>query len=183
MDPIDLLMDEHRLILSALDALDGYARRLRRNEPVERGDLARFVSFIRDFADARHHGKEEDILFATMVEQGFPREAGPIAVMLAEHEENRALTRAMAAGIERDGAWNEAERRRVAEAASAYADLLRGHISKEDNVLYPMARANLGAAAYAKIGDACAAFERERAGSGGAVRAEVEALRVRYART
>ena len=90
MDPIDLLMDEHRLILSALDALDGYARRLRRNEPVERGELARFVSFIRDFADARHHGKEEDILFATMVEQGFPREAGPVAAVLAEHEETRA---------------------------------------------------------------------------------------------
>lgn len=182
MDPIDLLTAEHQLILSALDALDGYARRVRRNEPVERGDLARFVSFVRGFADGRHHGKEEEILFAAMVEQGFPRDAGPIAVMLAEHEENRALTRAMADAIERDGAWSDAERRRLAEAALAYADLLRRHIWKEDNVLYPMARTNLDPAAYAQVGDACAAFERGREEEGAAARATIEELRNRYAR-
>ncbi|MBK9032944.1 MAG: tetratricopeptide repeat protein [Myxococcales bacterium] len=33
----------------------------------------------------RHHGKEEDLLFEAMVEHGFSREQGPLAVMLHEH--------------------------------------------------------------------------------------------------
>ncbi len=42
------------------------------------------VQFPCTFADRCHHGKEENLLFKTMVDRGFPREAGAIAVMLLE---------------------------------------------------------------------------------------------------
>ncbi|MGD0266766.1 MAG: hemerythrin domain-containing protein, partial [Candidatus Methylomirabilota bacterium] len=38
-----------------------------------------------------HHGKEENLLFKTMVDRGFPRQGGPIAVMLHEHETGRSF--------------------------------------------------------------------------------------------
>ena len=107
MDPIALLTEEHRLILSALDALEGYAAALQAGRPVPAGDLDLFVDFIRNFADRRHHGKEEDILFETMVASGFPRESGPIAVMLMEHDQNRGLTAEMAARAGRESEWTE----------------------------------------------------------------------------
>ena len=37
----------------------------------------------------------------SMVKAGFPRESGPIGVMLAEHEQGRQYTRAMRAAAER----------------------------------------------------------------------------------
>lgn len=162
MDPIALLTDEHRLIRHALDALEHYADALTLGRDVVPGDLERFVTFIRVFADERHHGKEENILFDTMVEQGFPREGGPIAVMLAEHDQNRVLTRAMAEGIGREAQWSDAERTKVANAARAYVELLRQHIWKEDNVLYPMAANHLQPGAFEHVAAECERFERSR---------------------
>src|SRR5512132_3975875 len=95
MDAIETLMTEHRLIERALDALVAFADEVRRKSSDEREELGRFVTFIREFADAHHHGKEEDILFAAMVQAGFPKHGGPIAVMLMEHDQGRALVRAL----------------------------------------------------------------------------------------
>jgi len=87
-----MLMEEHRLIEKALDAMDaGVATLGSRSESDDKAELARFVSFIRGFAHAYHHSKEEDILFVAMVDHGFPREAGPIAVVLHEHDVGRSL--------------------------------------------------------------------------------------------
>ena len=69
MDAIELLMQEHQLILRAIDALDGFAGKVQGGLE-DRQELAAFVRFIREFADARHHGKEEDILFTAMVAAG-----------------------------------------------------------------------------------------------------------------
>ncbi len=86
MDAIETLMNEHRTIEQVLDAMVGFAEEARRRGATEKEELARFVGFVREFADACHHGKEEDILFAAMVAGGFPRNGGPIAVMLHEHD-------------------------------------------------------------------------------------------------
>ncbi len=161
-DPIQMLMTEHQLILAALDALEGFATALDQGRAPQPGDLGRFVDFIRLFADGRHHGKEEQILFDTMVDYGFPREGGPIAVMLADHEQNRGFTAIMAEGVGREAEWSAHDRTRIAAAAHAYVDLLRGHIWKEDNILYPMAANHLPEAAYSDIANACAAFEERQ---------------------
>ncbi len=180
-DPIQMLMTEHQLILKALDALEGFATALDRGTDPQPGDLGRFVDFIRRFADARHHGKEEEILFDTMVACGFPREGGPIAVMFAEHEQNRAFTAIMAEGVGREAEWTAHDRTRVAAASHAYVELLRGHIWKEDNILYPMAANHLPETAYSDVASACAAFEeRQEATSLEGWTATVAELAARY---
>ncbi|RMD80985.1 MAG: hemerythrin [Candidatus Dadabacteria bacterium] len=159
MDPIETLMDEHRRIEKALDALDVYAERLQAGAQAPLDDLAGFVRFIREFADRTHHGKEEDILFEAMVAAGFPKEAGPIAVMLAEHDEGRSYVAELAAAVEA-GTIETNDRARLAGAARGYTSLLRDHIQKEDNVLYPMARARLSSEAYAEVTRRCQEYER-----------------------
>jgi hemerythrin-like domain-containing protein len=97
------------------------------------------VDFIRLFADACHHGQEEDLLFPELEARGMPRHAGPLAVMLREHEIGRSYARAMASSL--SGArGGEAEAREVlVNAANGYIQLIRAHIGKEDNVLFKMA--------------------------------------------
>lgn len=71
MDPFATLNDEHRLIERVISALLSYASRI--DHGADPADLGRFVgSLISGFADARHHGKEEDILFEAMIAAGFP---------------------------------------------------------------------------------------------------------------
>src|SRR5512138_1468732 len=96
MDAIETLMSEHRTIERGIDALAAFADEARRQSTDDKQELARFVEFIRQFADARHHGKEEDILFKAMVEAGFPSQGGPIAVMLQEHDVGRAFVKRLA---------------------------------------------------------------------------------------
>lgn len=166
MDAISLLMEEHQLILRVLNALDAFASEVARGAE-DKAELGRFVRFIREFADARHHGKEEDILFEAMVAAGFPRESGPIAVMLMDHQAGRARLAAMAEKAGQPGPWTDRDRAVVADAARGYAELLRGHIMKEDRILYPMAQQRLHEEALEKVHRDCAAFEETQVAAGG----------------
>jgi hemerythrin-like domain-containing protein len=166
MDAIETLMSEHRLIEQVLDALVGFSEETGRRGTTEKEELSRFVTFLREFADACHHGKEEDVLFAAMVDHGFPREGGPIAVMLHEHTQGRALIRALDQKSKQEGEWSGEDRRQIAEASSGYAHLLRGHIHKEDAILYPMAEQHLPPEAMERVAADCDRFEAERTGSG-----------------
>lgn len=158
MDPIQLLMDEHRVIEHALEALDLYASRLLGGS-ADPADLGRFVEFIRLYSDGLHHRKEEDMLFTALVENGFPRDGGPIAVMLMEHDEGRRLVGLMAAVAGLVAPLSADDRNTVAGAASGFTTLLRQHIFKEDNILYPMARTHLPNQAMEGLAAAFVQFE------------------------
>ncbi len=166
MDPIETLMNEHRLIERGIDALLAFADEVRRKETDEKEELGRFVTFIREFADGCHHGKEENILFATMVEAGFPSHGGPIAVMLMEHTEGRGYVQALAELQLQETPWSPEDRQRLADAAYGYGDLLRQHIHKEDAILYPMAEQRLPPHLLERIADECERFEAHKASSG-----------------
>ena len=166
MDAIETLMNEHRLIERALDALVSFADEVRRKTTDDKEELGRFVTFIREFADACHHGKEEAILFAAMVEAGFPRNGGPIAVMLFEHDQGRALVRKLAALAQQESPWSADDRQRVAEAAYGFSQLLHSHIHKEDAILYPMAEQRLPPDVLERVSADCERYEQEKTGSG-----------------
>ncbi len=165
MDAVETLMNEHRTIERVLDALVGFAEDAVRRGATDKEELARFVTFVREFADACHHGKEEDILFAAMVDAGFPRNGGPIAVMLHEHDQGRALVGILEARAKQPGPWSDADRQEVAEVSRGYSQMLHAHIHKEDAVLYPMAEQHLAPEVMAKVGEDCERYEAARMGN------------------
>lgn len=101
--------------------------------------LETIVKVIREFADGFHHAKEEQLLFPLMVKKGFSNETGPVAVMLHEHVQGRNFVKGMAENI---SLFKQGERIALSAIYSnilGYADLLKNHISKENNVLFRMA--------------------------------------------
>src|SRR5512136_1643014 len=101
MEATNILMEEHRVIERVLSTLEAAAERLGQNQPLRPGFFIDAADFIKGFADGCHHMKEEGVLFKAMTAQGMPVEGGPIAVMLAEHEQGRAFTRAMRQAAQR----------------------------------------------------------------------------------
>ena len=97
------------------------------------------VDFIRNYADAWHHAKEEDHLFPALEEMGMPREGGPIAVMLHEHVVGRSYVGKIAEYLEAASGGDAEARTLVVRYTLAFADLLTGHIQKENNILFNMA--------------------------------------------
>jgi hemerythrin-like domain-containing protein len=139
MDITTALVTEHRLILRMIALLE-------RNAPLTaEGSYTNWrfyldgVDFIRNYADRFHHAKEEDVLFEALVKNGMPREHSPIAAMLMEHDQGRAFVKGMeTAALEAlDG--QPGRELIIADNALAYAALLREHIAKEDEILYPLA--------------------------------------------
>jgi hemerythrin-like domain-containing protein len=167
MEPIEILKNEHRVIEGVLDALEEYVKRSERGAVVDdKAELLQFVEFVQEFADKCHHGKEEDILFAEMIDAGFPRESGPLGVMFHEHDEGRVFVGELMRLGEQAEPWTNADRGRLSKAAFCYIDLLRQHIRKEDGVLYPMAEAQLSTDVMRSIGQRFQEFEHNRTGAG-----------------
>ncbi|MFQ5830123.1 MAG: hemerythrin domain-containing protein [Candidatus Methylomirabilia bacterium] len=96
--PTAILREERETILRALALLERLGENLEAGKPVDREALGWLMQFFRTFADRRHRGKEEQHLFPALERRGVPREGEPLGVMREEHEEGRALVRAMAAG-------------------------------------------------------------------------------------
>lgn len=158
---VDSMMQEHELIVEVLAALQAMAEKLDAGEEVARKDVAEFGRFFRDFADKCHHGKEEDRLFVKMVEAGFPKHGGPIAVMLAEHDAGRQEVRGLLTIGAGAGPLSEAERAQVIGYASEFVPLLYAHIQKENNVLYPMAQNAIPPEEFELLDQSCEAFDQE----------------------
>jgi hemerythrin-like domain-containing protein len=136
---VEILMQEHRLIEQVLGSLETCVVGIEQGIAPERPTIADYAAFFRGFADACHHGKEEDLLFARMIERGFPRESGPLAVMLHEHTLGRARVRALRELGEGAEPLTPVEVELAVGNATAFVELLRAHILKEDRILYPMA--------------------------------------------
>lgn len=139
MKATEILMSEHRVIERVIASLEEAANRLSAGQAVRPGFFIDASDFIQGFADGCHHRKEEGVLFATMNSYGVPVQGGPIGVMLSDHEKGRVYTRAMRQAAEALEAGETAARDELIANARGYAGLLRGHILKEDNVLFHIA--------------------------------------------
>jgi hemerythrin-like domain-containing protein len=103
------------------------------NKPVLLDKAEEFIDFIQKFADEFHHAKEEDLLFRYLAAPGVLTHCNPLPQMLAEHDLGRKYVQGM-----KDSLINK-DMDRLIESTREYARLLKEHIQKEDNILYPMA--------------------------------------------
>ena len=166
MKAIDVLMQEHRLIERVLDALEIAAGHLDRSHPVPAAFFLEAADFIAGFADGCHHRKEEGVLFGAMIESGVPSGGGVIDMMLEEHEQGRALTRALRDAARRLEAGDPAARAQVVSNVRGYVALLRDHIAKEDEMLFPMADEMISPARHESVMEGFERVEREETGEG-----------------
>lgn len=139
MKGTQILYDEHENILAMLAVVEQAAQRLASGKPIPPQLMSDAAMFIRKYADERHHAKEEVELFPRMIEHGIPKDGGPIAVMLMEHNEGRALVGEIRAAGERYAQGDVSVAPVLAKAALDFVELLRAHIGKENNILYPIA--------------------------------------------
>ncbi len=151
MRPTEDLVREHSDILAMIQVVREMVRRLEAGHAVDPDHIDKAVYFIRNYADKYHHAKEEDLLFPAMHEAGVPKEGGPIAVMLAEHDEGRGYVKAAAEANERYRAGDAAAGKVVAANLFNYAGLLEQHIAKENQILYPIADTHIGQTGQAEL--------------------------------
>ena len=153
MTPIQVLIDEHQLILAVLDSLEEAADRLDSGDKIDPEFFLDAAEFVAGFADKCHHSKEEDILFVAMTAMNMPQDSGPVAVMLSEHDEGRRYTAGFQSAAEQMKDGDPSAAADVIRNVFDYVNLLREHINKENNVLYPMAEQIIPADAMVRMSE------------------------------
>lgn len=136
MKAIEILVKEHDSILKMIDVT---RKLLADKSNINIDHVEQIIDFIRNFADKYHHLKEEDVLFMEMEKHGMPSNGGPIGVMLAEHDEGRNYIKQAAKGVAEYKQGNNAALGEIETNLLNFCTLLTNHISKENNILYPMA--------------------------------------------
>jgi hemerythrin-like domain-containing protein len=136
MKSTDLLSQEHKMILRALDVLDAVSSSVDAGTKPEEADVDTILEFLRWFADAHHQAKEETVLFPVLKSSAAAADRA-VQHMIFEH------------GQERSGIEELETHLRVGQAsdfvscAGQLSSRLRNHIYKEDQILFPQADALL----------------------------------------
>ncbi len=166
MNPTETLKHEHKIVLLVLKGAERIARTIKEGGKADIETVNRMVDFFRNFTDRCHHSKEEKRLFPRLEERGVPNQGGPIGAMLQEHELGRARVRAIADAADKATAGDASAPAVLAENLSAYVELLRAHINKEDNVLFPMGDRVLTGEDKRELSEAFEKIEAEEMGEG-----------------
>ena len=166
MRPTEELKAEHEGIRKILDVLESISSKIVSGDGVPVAHIEQIIEFLRVFVDKCHHGKEEGILFPAMEAAGVPREGGPIAVMLSEHDRGRRLTAEMNQFVQAFGSGETNSLLVFTTPALQYSDLLKSHIWKENNVLFPLADERLPDHEHQRISGEFERLEREKIGPG-----------------
>ncbi|MBI2362579.1 MAG: hemerythrin domain-containing protein [Elusimicrobia bacterium] len=163
MKPTDILKSEHRVIEKVL-ARVGKACDRAEGGSFDAEEFAVSLAFFREFADKRHHGKEEDKLFPAMNRHGMPLDSGPLACMLSEHDLGRSLLKTVAQGLPACRKGDAAAKKNVVGAYREYIAFLTEHIYKEDNILFKMADQVIPPLAQAELEAQFAEFDEQGIG-------------------
>jgi len=139
MKPTELLKHEHEVILLVLGAARREAAYIRQNGGARVAKVESIVDFVRNFADKCHHKKEEEHLFAKLLERGMSHDKGPVASMLRDHIVGRQAVKAISDALAAAGRGDKSALDEVAKNLESYADLLESHIEKENGGLFPLA--------------------------------------------
>ncbi|MEI8086187.1 MAG: hemerythrin domain-containing protein [Paludibacter sp.] len=144
MKAIEILVEEHDSILKMIKVTETI---LNTDDAanININHVEQIIDFIKNFADKYHHLKEEDVLFIEMEKHGMSTKFGPIAVMLHEHDEGRSYIKQAVEGIEEFKQGDASALGKIKGNLLNYCTLLTNHISKENNILYPMAETLLPA--------------------------------------
>ncbi len=131
-ESLKMLSEEHENILKLIEILEKECELIRNGKEVDKEFFIEVIDFIRNYADKFHHAKEEDILFKEFCKKESELHCNPVEQMLYEHDLGRGFVKAIEEGIKTN------DKEKVIENSNSYAQLLKEHIFKEDNVLYPM---------------------------------------------
>lgn len=133
------MMTEHQILLGYLDQLDKLQSQLMSGDTGDQSSLLEAIGTLgeRLLSAENHHQREEQVLFPAIEKLGI---VGPTQAMTQEHEWLRPAKRAiidLAASKSTANGDNFFEN--LAAKIGYLTSMLRSHIAREDQILYPAA--------------------------------------------
>ncbi len=142
---IDVLLAEHQTILEVVDEIERECRRVEDGSALREPFWRDVLRFADEFDHGLHHQKEEQLLFPALERVGLSPDQGPTAVLRDEHRRIRFWR------LRLEQTLVARDRTRLAATAASYVDVLRSHVMKENQILFPLCRRLLDEATLATL--------------------------------
>lgn len=161
MNSIEIMVKEHDNILRMLNVVRKACFGVMNGEDINYEDFYNMIDFIRVYADAHHHGKEEKFLFKEM-QLSLGRLAENLIThgMLVEHDYGRFYMSELTEALKRFKNGDEESKLDVISNAIGYTNLLARHIAKENNAVYSFGEKNLPKEIMDKVNTLSGEFEK-----------------------
>ena len=135
------LRRDHELIEKVIKSMNTTIELLNNGKKIPESILLPVIDFSKNFTDVCHHSKEENALFPALEEAGMPKNMGPIAMMLIDHERSREIGKQMEESAKEY--INSGESTNLINDMKQYTEHITEHLWKENNKLFLMAEARL----------------------------------------
>lgn len=167
MTSVEVMVREHDNILRMLKVVRKACFKVMKGEEINYNDFNKMIEFIRKYADAHHHGKEEKFLFKEM--QNNLGKLGENLIthgMLVEHDYGRLYMNDLTDALQRVKNGDEESKLDVISNAVGYTNLLSRHISKENDAVYKFGETKLTIEILEQINLKTEEFEKEAESKG-----------------
>jgi hemerythrin-like domain-containing protein len=135
------LRRDHDLIEKVIKAMESTIQLLNDGKQIPESILLPVIDFSKNFTDVCHHSKEENSLFPALEQAGMPRNMGPIAMMLMDHERSREIGKDMENSAK--NYISSGNSTKLISDMQQYVEHITEHLWKENNKLFMMAEARL----------------------------------------
>lgn len=160
MNPLDLIMREHTLILDLLDTLEKKIPTIKKQEepPFFLHDV---LDFFITYGDKTHHGKEEDIIFRKIGQKNLNDKLKKIlATLLQEHVEAREKINNLKTLYNRHQESDAKNYKEIILLLENFISFYRKHIDRENDHFFKEALPYLSEQELEIICKECAEFDR-----------------------
>ena len=156
---LNIIRDEHRSIAAILHGMEFLVERIRkRGAKIAPRVFRAMIYYLDTFSERMHHPKEDHFLFHAMRRRG-GEAAAAVSELEREHAAGGDALRRLEQSLVRYGEGGDREFPAFAEAVARFVGDYRGHMHKEETVVFPLAERLLSAADWQAIDRA---FEENR---------------------
>lgn len=162
LESIEIMVKEHENIKRMLKVIRKICYNLMNESDYDIQDFYKILDFVRNYADKHHHGKEEDVLFATMNREIEKlSKSGAITGMYIEHDNGRLYMSNLEKALEEFRKGNDEARLDIIANSISYTDLLDRHIEKENTAMYRFAERMLKDSVKSEVDAECRIIEEK----------------------
>ena len=151
MSAIEILVDEHKLILRGLDLLTTAAEKIVRNQNPPREFFEKAADFTLNFTNRFHHYKEEIIMFGLLAQKRNGEIDAEIERLRKQHDVLHDYMIEISQSLDAYSRNVDSEVRRLHRNLSEYIETLRRHVNAENRIFHPLVAKTLTQGEMAKL--------------------------------
>lgn len=150
---IRIIREEHTAIACVIHSLEYVVDKLEEGGEPNFSLLQSIMEYIVEYPERYHHPKENRYLFETLRQRN-PNAATLIAELEAEHVRGDELLKDLKRSLARYETHGRSELRTFARAVATFAEYHWQHMTKEEDILLPIARKSLTESDWHAIAEA-----------------------------